>query len=165
MINASELVEGPLDEIFGIMTGDEFYREVAGDRRIETEGVKRQNLADGTVQVEIVRIVTPEHLPKIARQLISGPVRVTQLERWTRATNFTGWIGRTQVSVPRLPIKLRGIQELRQTPEGLLYSVTGEIGAAIPLLSERLSRAAKPVLERMVARQCQHLRRHIRADG
>lgn len=162
MIKASELLDGPIDEVFGIITSDDFYREVAGARKIETEDVKRQVLPDGGVQIEIVRIIAPERLPKIARQLISGPVRVTQIERWTRATDSSGWTGRTQVSVPRLPIKLRGIQELRQTPEGLLYSVTGEIGAAIPLLSERLSKAAKPVLERMVARQGQHVRKHLR---
>lgn len=162
MIKASELLEGPLDVVLELMTTKDFYVEVARERNVETAEITRTNLGDGSFQMEIIRIVTPGHLPAIARNLISGPVRVTQLERWTKATDGRGWSGRTQISVPRLPIKLRGVQELRQTPEGLLYSVAGEIGAAIPVLSDRLARAGKPILERMVARQCQHVRACIK---
>lgn len=164
MIQASGLLEGALDVVLEVMTTKDFYIEVARQRNVETAEITRTDLGDGSFQMEIIRTVTPGHLPAIARHLISGPVRVTQLERWTKAADGRGWIGRTQVSVPRLPIKLRGIQELRQTPDGLLYSVTGEIGAAIPILSQRLAKAGKPILERMVARQCQHVRACIKTS-
>jgi hypothetical protein len=164
LIQASGLLEGALDVVLEVMTTKDFYIEVARQRNVETAEITRTDLGDGSFQMEIIRTVTPGHLPAIARHLISGPVRVTQLERWTKAADGRGWIGRTQVSVPRLPIKLRGIQELRQTPDGLLYSVTGEIGAAIPILSQRLAKAGKPILERMVARQCQHVRACIKTS-
>ncbi len=162
MIKASELLEGPLEVVLEVITNKDFYVAVARERNVETEEITRTDLGDGSFQMEIIRIITPGHLPAIARHLISGPVRVTQLERWTKAADGRAWIGRTQISVPRLPIKLRGVQELRQTNEGLLYSVTGEIGAAIPLLSERLAKAGRPILERMVARQCQHARTSLK---
>jgi hypothetical protein len=161
LIQASELLEGPLDVVLGIMTNKDFYVEVARERKVETEEVTRKDFEDGSFQMEIIRIITPGQLPKIARNLISGSVRVTQIERWTKASDGRSWTGRTQISVPRLPIKLRGIQELRETPKGLLYSVTGEIGAAIPLLSDRLAKAGSPILERMVARQGQQVRARI----
>jgi len=161
LIKASELLEAPLDAVLDIMTTKDFYVEVASERNVETAEITRTDLGGGSFQMEIVRILTPGHLPAIARHLISGPVRVTQLERWTKAADGRGWIGRTQVSVPRLPIKLRGVQELRQTPEGLVYSVTGEIGAAIPILSDRLAKAGKPILERMVVRQGHHVRTRL----
>ncbi len=119
---------------------------------LESHEVTTQGESTTTVTVFTL---PSDRLPEIVAKLMSNGVAVTLEETWGPAAADGARTSTIAASVKGAPVKVSGAETLSADGAGSVLSLEGEVTSSIPFLGGKISKAAEPFLDRLLAVRCQ----------
>jgi len=96
-----------------------------------------------------------DRLPDMVAKLMSNGVTVTLEESWSAPAADGARTSTITANVKGAPIKVSGTESLVAEGTGTVLSLQGEVSSSIPFLGGKISKAAEPFLDRLLAVRCQ----------
>lgn len=103
--------------------------------------------------------VPADRLPDIAKKLLGDELTMTLTEAWSAAGADGSRTSTIDAAVKGVPVKVNGSETLSAEGTGSLLSLNGEVSSSIPFLGGKISKAAEPMLDRLLAVRCEAVER------
>ncbi len=138
-----------VEAVFEMLADEEFQSR----KCLETKAVRHQvniTRSRDTTVIDTRRAVPTDRFPDFARRIVGHSITIVQKDTWRSAAPDGSRSGIIHVTVEGVPIWLKGALRLTPTDWGTLEEIRGDLHASIPLIGNRLERAAMPALEAAV---------------
>lgn len=100
-------------------------------------------------------VLPSDRLPDVAKKVMKDGVTLTLEEVWSAPAADGSRTSSLVANVKSAPIKVTGGQELNAEGEGANLSLSGEVSSSIPFLGGKISKAAEPMMDRLLEVRCQ----------
>ncbi|RII41965.1 DUF2505 domain-containing protein [Galactobacter valiniphilus] len=153
-LSSSRSLDASPEAAFAALISQENAQAVA-DRvggGLESHEVTTQGESTTTVTVFTL---PSDRLPEIVAKLMSNGVAVTLEETWGPAAADGARTSTISASVKGAPVKVSGSETLSADGTGSVLALEGEVSSSIPFLGGKISKAAEPFLDRLLAVRCQ----------
>lgn len=103
--------------------------------------------------VTVVRTMSTDRFPDLARSVVGRMVHVRQVDRWLRPDGEGQRNGTLTLSVTGLPVGFEGRYEMRTWGEGTRIRLQGVLQGAVPFLGHRLEHLVEPAMRTAIRRE------------
>lgn len=138
-----------LEAVLEMLTDEEFQSL----KCVETKAVRYDvdiTRSKDTTAIATRRAVPTERFPDFARRIVGRSITIVQKDVWQNQAPGGRLSGTIHVTVEGVPIWLKGTLGLTPMPWGTHEDIRGDLHASIPLIGNRLERAALPALQAAV---------------
>lgn len=136
-LTSRENAQAVADRVGGSLTGHEVTEE------------------NGAVRTRTEFVLPADRLPDVVKKLMKDGVALTLEEAWSAAAADGSRTSSLVANVKSAPIKVTGGQQLTAADAGSVLALTGEVSSSIPFLGGRISKAAEPMMDRLLEVRCQ----------
>lgn len=96
-----------------------------------------------------------DRLPDVVAKMMSNGVVITLEEGWGAAAADGSRVSTVNATVKGVPVKVSGQETLAAEGTGTVLTLAGEVTSSIPFLGGKISKAAEPMVDRLLAVRCQ----------
>jgi hypothetical protein len=140
--------------VFEALTSEANAKAVA-DRvngSLESHEASEEN---GGLRTTSTFVLPSDRLPDVAKKLMKDGVTLTLEEVWSAPNADGSRTSNLVANVKSAPIKVNGGQQLTADGAGTTLALTGEVSSSIPFLGGKISKAAEPMMDRLLEVRCQ----------
>lgn len=153
-LSSSRSVAASPEAVFEALTSQQNAQAVADrvggsllEHTITSEGAGRRTVSSFSLPAE--------RLPDVVAKMMGNGVTVTLDENWGAPGADGSRTSTISAHVKGAPVKVQGSETLVAAGEGTTLSLTGEVSSSIPFLGGKISKAAEPFVDRLLAVRCQ----------
>lgn len=130
------------------------------DRKCAAMGARRHTAsvegdASGAFTVTTVRTMPTDDFPDVARRFVGESVDISQTDTWAAPAPDGTRTGTVVVAISGAPLRLTGAVSLGADGGGTVETVEGDLQASVPLIGDRLEKAAEPALMMAIRKEQQ----------
>ncbi|MGO3153290.1 MAG: DUF2505 domain-containing protein [Galactobacter sp.] len=153
-LSSSRSINAAPAAVFEALTSKANAEAVAGrvNGSLEAHTTTEEN---GGLRTSSTFVLPSDRLPDVAKKLMKDGVTLTLEEAWSAPAADGSRTSELVANVKSAPIKVNGGQQLTAAGEGTTLSLTGEVSSSIPFLGGKISKAAEPMMDRLLEVRCQ----------
>jgi hypothetical protein len=110
---------------------------------------------NGGLRTTSTFVLPSDRLPDVAKKFMKDGVTLTLEEAWSAPAADGSRTSELVATVKSAPIKVNGGQQLTADGGSTTLSLTGEVSSSIPFLGGKISKAAEPMMDRLLEVRCQ----------
>lgn len=153
-LSSSRSVAASPEAVFEALTSQQNAQAVADrvggsllEHTITNEGAGRRTVSSFSLPAD--------RLPDVVAKMMGNGVTITLDENWGAPAADGARTSTINANVKGAPVKVQGSESLTAAGEGTTLSLTGEVSSSIPFLGGKISKAAEPFVDRLLAVRCQ----------
>jgi Protein of unknown function (DUF2505) len=133
-------------EVFAMLADEDFQV-----RKCTANGARGHAVSIGSqgerTTIVSTRDLPTDNLPSYVRSIVGDTLTVTETQDWGPPAADGTRSGRLTVDIAGAPIDLAGTLSLAPGGQGSLETVEGDLKARIPLIGDKLEKAAAPAIQ------------------
>ena len=133
-------------EVFAMLADEDFQA-----RKCAAHGALRHAVSIGAqgdrTTIVSTRDLPTDNLPPFVRSIVGDTLTVTETQDWGPPGTDGARSGRLTVDIDGAPIDLAGTLSLAPGGQGSVETVEGDLKARIPLISDKIEKAAAPAIQ------------------
>jgi len=153
-LSSSQTVAAAPQAVFEALTSRECAEGVAA--RVGGSLQDHQVTDDGDARTTVTTYALPaDRLPDMVAKVLGKGLIIALTEAWGAPAADGSRTSTLAADVKSAPVKVSGTETLAPQGEGSLLSMSGEVKSSIPFLGGKISQAAEPFVDRLLAVRCQ----------
>lgn len=153
-LSSSRSLAAAPEAVFEALTSQANAQAVAD--RVGGELLEHTITDEGAARRTVSAFTLPaDRLPDVVKKVMGNGVTITLEEAWSAPTADGSRQSSISANVKGAPVKVQGTEELLAGGEGCTLTLTGEVSSSIPFLGGKISKAAEPFVDRLLAVRCQ----------
>lgn len=140
--------EADVETLFAVLSGPHWASQVAGHLHDDCALVRREEHADGSVELVMTR--QPEPLPGFVARFAPSEVRIVTTDSWGPSRDGARDCTWT-AEIPGTPVRVRGTQRIEPCAGGSRHLTFAEVTVAVPLVGGRIESFIVEQIERIAA--------------
>lgn len=144
----------PPAEVSAMLADEGFLRAKCERMHAEQHEVSVDGEPGDRFRVTVVRTMSTDRFPDLARSFVGRHVHIRQVDHWLRPDGEGHRNGMFELSIAGVPVNLQGRYELRGWgPGSTRIAMRGVLRAAIPFIGHQLERLAEPAIRAAIRRE------------